>query len=63
MFSVLFEVHRKSKPWDAYLNYAKMRSPKLEVVEGFVDNIRCKSFAREGWRLSLSNWKDETSVI
>jgi heme-degrading monooxygenase HmoA len=49
--------------WDACLNYAKMLRPELEVVEGFVDNIRCKSLTREGWILSLSNWKDEKSVM
>ena len=34
MFSVLFEAHPKSEQWDAYLNYAKMLHPELEVVEG-----------------------------
>ena len=40
MFSVLFEVHSKPEQWDAYLNYAKMLRPELEVVEGFAGNIR-----------------------
>src|ERR1700686_1206218 len=63
MFSVLFEAHPKSERWEAYLNYAKMLRPELKVVEGFVDNIRYKSLTREGWILSLSNWKDENSVV
>jgi hypothetical protein len=35
----------------------------LEAVEGFVDNIRYRSLTREGWILSLSNWRDEKSVV
>src|SRR6202021_2822523 len=63
MFSVLFEVLPKSDHWDAYLGYAKMLRPELEQVDGFVDNIRYKSLGREGWILSLSNWRDEKSVV
>ena len=63
MFSVLFEVLPKSDQWDAYLGYAKMLRPELEQVDGFVDNIRYKSLGREGWILSLSNWRDEKSVV
>lgn len=63
MFSVLFEVHPKPDQWDAYLGYAKMLRPELEQVDGFVDNIRYKSLTREGWILSLSNWRDEKSVV
>lgn len=63
MFSVLFEVHPRPDQWDAYLNYAKILRPELEAVEGFVDNIRYRSLTREGWILSLSNWRDEKSVV
>ena len=63
MFSVLFEVHPKSDQWDAYLGYAKMLRPELEQIDGFVDNIRYRSLTREGWILSLSNWRDEKAVI
>ena len=63
MFSVVFEVHPKADQWDAYLGYAKMLRPELEQVEGFIDNIRYKSFNREGWVLSLSDWRDEKSVV
>ena len=40
-----------------------MLRPELEVVEGFVDNNRYKSLTREGWILSLSNWKEQYSVV
>src|ERR1700742_42665 len=63
MFSVLFEVLPKSDQWDPYLGYAKMLRPELELVDGFVDNIRYKSLGREGWIHSLSNWRDEKSVV
>ena len=63
MFSVLFEVHPKPDQWDTYLGYAKMLRPELEQVDGFVDNIRYKSLTRDGWVLSLSNWRDEKAVV
>ena len=63
MFSVIFEVHPKPDQWDAYLGYARMLRPELEQVVGFVDNIRYMSLTREGWILSLSNWRDEKSVV
>src|SRR5690348_15032679 len=63
MFSVIFEVHPKPDQWDAYLGYAKMLRPELEQMDGFIDNIRYRSLTREGWLLSLSNWRDEKAVV
>jgi heme-degrading monooxygenase HmoA len=63
MFSVIFEVYPKTEQWDAYLGNAKMLRPELEQVDGFVDNIRYRSLTRDGWILSLSNWRDEKSVV
>lgn len=63
MFSVIFEVNPKPEQWDAYLGTAKMLKPELEQIEGFIDNIRYKSFTREGWILSLSGWRDEKSLV
>ena len=63
MFCVLFEVHPKPDRWDTYLGYAKMLRPELEQVDGFVDNIRYRSLTRDGWVLSLSNWRDEKAVV
>ncbi len=63
MFSVIFEVHPKADQWDAYLGYAKSLRPELEQMDGFIDNIRYKSLTRQGWLLSLSNWRDEKSVV
>src|SRR5438309_11128041 len=63
MFSVIFEVLPNKKNWDDYFDNAKMLRPELEQVEGFVDNIRYRSLTRDGWILSLSNWRDEKSLI
>lgn len=63
MFSVLFEVFPKPDQWDTYLGYAQMLRPELEQVEGFVDNIQYRSLNRQGWILSLSNWRDEKAVV
>jgi heme-degrading monooxygenase HmoA len=45
------------------LDYAKALRPGLERVDGFVDNVRYKSMQRDGWILSLSNWRDEKAVV
>jgi heme-degrading monooxygenase HmoA len=63
MFSVIFEVWPNKANWDDYLGNAKMLRPELEKVEGFIDNIRYKSLTRDGWILSLSNWRDEKSLV
>lgn len=63
MFTVLFEVQPHGDRWDMYLANAKALRPELEVVEGFVDNIRYRSLTREGLILSLSSWRDEKAVV
>ena len=63
MFAVLFEVHPKAEQWETYLGNAKILRPELEQMDGFVDNIRYRSLTRDGWLLSLSNWRDEKSVV
>src|SRR5690349_735305 len=63
MFCVLFEVHPRPEQWDAYLGYAQQLRPKLERMDGFIDNLRYRSLAREGWILSLSTWRDEKSLV
>ena len=49
--------------WDDYLALAKQLRPKLEAIDGFIDNNRYASLTREGWLLSLSSWRDEKSLI
>ena len=63
MFSVIFEVLPNQANWNDYLDNAKMLRPELEKIDGFVDNIRYKSLRRDRWILSLSNWRDEKSLV
>jgi len=63
MFAVLFEVAPHADQWDAYLGYARTLRPELEQIDGFVTNIRYRSLTRDGWLLSLSDWRDEKALI
>jgi heme-degrading monooxygenase HmoA len=63
MFAVIFEVQPKQARWDDYLALAKQLKPKLEAIEGFIDNERFGSQKTKGRVLSLSTWQDEKSVI
>src|SRR3954454_14417536 len=63
MFSVIFELFPNEENWGDYLDNTAMLRPELERVEGFVDDTRYKSLIREGWILSLSNWRDEKSLV
>ncbi|KXV07965.1 antibiotic biosynthesis monooxygenase [Caballeronia megalochromosomata] len=63
MFSAMLEVNPAPDQFDAYLGMAKMLRPELEKIDGFIDNTRYASLTREGWLLSLSNWRDEKSLV
>jgi heme-degrading monooxygenase HmoA len=63
MFAVIFEVRPKRDRWDEYLELAKQLRPKLETIDGFIDNERFGSKKTEGLVLSLSTWRDEKSVV
>src|SRR5437868_14818761 len=63
MFLVVFEVQPKSERFNDYLDLAKQLKPKLEAIEGFIDNERFKSRRDERRVLSLSTWRDEKAVI
>src|SRR5437667_11000199 len=63
MFVVIFEVQPKKERWDDYLALAKQLKPKLEAVDGFIDNERFRSKRTEGRLLSLSTWRDEKAVV
>jgi heme-degrading monooxygenase HmoA len=63
MFAVLFEVQPKTGRFDDYLALAKQLRPKLEAIEGFIDNERFRCH-KDGRRLlSLSTWRDEKALI
>lgn len=63
MFSVIFEVRPRPAQWEGYLDHARMLRPELELIDGFIDNVRYRSLTREGWILSLSGWRDEKAVV
>ena len=63
MFVVIFEVQPKKERWDDYLALARQLKPKLEAIDGFIDNERFSSKRTEGRLLSLSTWRDERAVI
>jgi len=63
MFSVIFEAQPRPGQWGAYLDSASLLRPELEQVDGFVQNVRYRSLTREGWILSLSDWRDEKALV
>jgi heme-degrading monooxygenase HmoA len=63
MFAVIFEVQPKKERFDDYLGLAKQLKPKLEAIDGFIDNERFGSKRTEGRLLSLSTWRDEKAVV
>jgi len=63
MFAVIFVVQPKKDRWDDYLALAKQLKPKLEAIDGFIDNERFVSRNTKGRVLSLSVWRDEKAVV
>ena len=63
MFAVIFLVQPKRERWDDYLNLAKFLKPKLEAIDGFIDNERYESTREKGRLLSLSTWRDEKALV
>jgi heme-degrading monooxygenase HmoA len=63
MFAVIFEVQPKPDKFNEYLALAKFLKPKIEAIEGFIDNDRFASKRTKGRLLSLSTWADEKAVI
>jgi heme-degrading monooxygenase HmoA len=63
MFAVIFEVQPKKERWNDYLDLAKYLKPKLEAIDGFIDNERFASKRTDGRVLSLSTWRDEKSAV
>ncbi|MGH6977847.1 MAG: antibiotic biosynthesis monooxygenase family protein, partial [Brevundimonas sp.] len=57
MFSVVFEVRPRPDQREGYLAKTEALRPDLVAVDGFIDNTRYHSLTRDGWILSLSNWR------
>src|SRR5690348_9374948 len=63
MFAVAFEVQPRPERWHDYLGLAQQLRPRLERIEGFLENERFESKRYAGRLLSLSIWRDEKSVV
>jgi len=63
MFAVIFVVQPHKQRFNDYLELAKLLKPKLEAIDGFIDNERFESRRTKGRVLSLSTWRDEKSVV
>src|SRR5215471_5383400 len=63
MFAVIFIVQPKAGREAEYLDLAKFLKPKLEAIDGFIDNDRGASARGQRRVLSLSTWRDEKAVV
>jgi len=63
MFIVIFEVNAKAEQADVYSSRVAMLKAELLQIDGFIDQSLYRSLTREGWLLSLSNWRDEKAVV
>jgi heme-degrading monooxygenase HmoA len=63
MFAVLFEVRPKRERLKDYLDLAKLLRPRLEAIDGFVENERFTSRDDHGRILLFSIWRDEKALI
>jgi heme-degrading monooxygenase HmoA len=63
MFAVIFLVEPKPERWNDYLDLARFLKPRLEAIDGFIDNERFASLCTQGRLLSLSTWRDEKAVV
>jgi heme-degrading monooxygenase HmoA len=62
MIAVIFEVEPTQEGYAAYLEHAARLRPALEAMDGFISVERFRSLADPGRLVSLSFWRDESSV-
>jgi heme-degrading monooxygenase HmoA len=63
MFIVMFEVHPKAEKSDVYNSRVALLKTELAQIDGFIDQRLYRSLTRDGWMLSLSNWRDEKALV
>jgi heme-degrading monooxygenase HmoA len=63
VFIVIFEVQAKADKSDVYQSRIALLKTELAQIEGFIDQSLYRSLTREGWLLSLSNWRDEKALV
>lgn len=62
MIAVIFEAIPAKGKWDEYLDIAAGLKPELSNIEGFISVERFQSVSHPEKVLSLSFWKDESSI-
>ena len=62
MIAVIFEVNPNIEGKETYLEYAAGLRAFLEKQDGFISIERFQSLSDEGKLLSLSFWRDETTI-
>lgn len=62
MIAVIFEAEPAEGKWDEYLDKAAGLRPALSKIEGFISIERFQSVSNPAKVLSLSFWKDESSI-
>ena len=62
MHVVIFEVEPTDEGRLTYLEIAHQLSAELQIIDGFISIERFESLATPGKVLSLSTWRDETSI-
>ena len=64
LYAVFFEVKRNGPKGRAdYLAEARALSARVAAMSGFLDVERFENKTRPGWLLSLSKWRDESSLL
>jgi heme-degrading monooxygenase HmoA len=62
MIAVIFEVEPTQEGYAAYLQHAARLRPALEAMDGFISVERFQSLTDPRKLVSLSFWRDESSV-
>jgi heme-degrading monooxygenase HmoA len=62
MIAVIFEVEPAEGGYDAYLEHSARLRPMLDQMDGFISIERFQSLTDPGKLVSLSFWRDESSV-
>lgn len=62
MVAVIFEAMPAPGKWDEYLDIAATLKPELSKMDGFISIERFQSVSNPNKVLSLSFWKNESSI-
>ena len=63
MFTVIFEARPRSGQSQAYIQTSEALRSELREIDGFAATMDYTSLSRDGWILSLSDWRDEKAAV